>query len=178
VVLAVGVCVVVAAIVAMLNRPAASPHADQINAFQAAIHEPIQHWGKVEILGMRPAMGDLRRGTGVPPEAIGQEAQAWQAGLAQVGRQLDAATVPGYLSHAMTLFKQALAEYVHVAVSVQQAAATDGAARTGLLDQAAASALRGDCIYDDASVEIQQARHDAGLATTRDFPDHPCAGRS
>jgi hypothetical protein len=177
-VLAAGVCVVVAAIVAVLTRPTTSPRADQIDAFQAAIHAPVQHWGKVQVLGMRPAMGDLRRGTGVPAATIAQEAQAWQSGLALVGRQLDAVSVPPYLSHAMALFKQALAQYTDVAVLVQQAAATDGPARISLLDQAVASGLRGDCIYDDASVEIQQARRDAGLGTTRDFPDHPCAGRS
>jgi hypothetical protein len=171
------VCVIVAAIVAAVTRSSLPARAGEISAFQAAIHEPVQHWGRIEIYGMRPAIADLAGGTGdAPPAAIGAEARAWQNGFAQIGQQLDAATVPGYLSHAMALFKQALADYVHAARFVEQGAAINGEARTGLLDQAAAAAQSGDCAYDDASVAIQQARHDAGLGTTIDFPDHPCAG--
>jgi hypothetical protein len=175
VVLALGVAVVVAVVVAAITRPSA-PAGSRITAFQSAIHEPIQHWGKVEVLGMRPAMDDLRRGAGVPPPAIAREARAWQGGLALVGRQLAAVAVPNGLSRAMTLFTRALAEYVHAAVLVEQAASTDGADRASLLDAAVQTAQHGDCLYDDASVEIQRARGDAGLAPTIDFPNHPCPG--
>src|SRR5258708_6201774 len=152
VVLAIGVCIIVAAIVATVTRNSVPALASQVNAFQTAIHEPIQHWGRIEIYGMRPAIADLVQGTGdAPPSAIGAEARAWQNGFTQIGQQLDAVIVPGALSHAMVLFKQALADYAHAAVLVEQATTADGTVRTGLLSQAVASAQGGDCVYDDAS---------------------------
>lgn len=172
----VGGLVVAVALVAVLGRGAGTATATQITTFQTAIAQPIQHWGKIEVLGMRPAVQDLIQGSDLPSETIGAEASAWQDGLRQVGQQLAAANVPGVLSHSMSLFKQALSAYMQAAILIQKATAVQGAARTSLLDQAAQTAQHGDCIYDDASLELQHARIAAGLGTTRDFPDQPCSG--
>jgi hypothetical protein len=174
-----GLCAVVLVAVAVLGARTAGPRADEITAFEAAINEPIQHWGKVEVLGMRPAIFDLRRGAGVPATAIAQEAREWQKGLAQIGRQFDSVRAPSSESQALHLFKRALADYVNAAALVERATAAEpGTARNALLDQAIAGAQHGDCVYDDGAVAIQQARQQAGLPTTIDYPDHPCAAKS
>lgn len=176
-ILGAGVLVLAATLVAVVGRQPSTPTAAQIQDFQSAIQQPVQHWGKIEIYGMRPAMADLAQGTGqAPPSAIGQEARAWQDGFRQISQQLDAVSVPGALSHAMTLFKYALADYEQAASLVERAASEQSAARGALLSQAAQVAQNGDCAYDDASVELQHARQAAGLGTTTDFPDHPCSG--
>jgi hypothetical protein len=173
-VLALGVTVVVVVVVTMLGR-STPPDGAQIMALQTALHDPVQHWGRIEVLGMQPAISDLRTGTGVPATTIAAEARAWQDGLAQVGRQLDTIDAPARLAPAMTLFDQALGDYLRAGALVQQATAVEGPARSALLDDAVAAAQNGDCDYDDAGVAIQQARLRAGLGTTTDFPNHACA---
>jgi hypothetical protein len=174
-----GACVAALVVVAVLGaRSASAPRTDELVAFEAAIHDPIQHWGKIEVLGMRPAMFDLRRGSGVPAAAIAEEARQWQEGMREIGRQLAAAHAPASESQVVPLFTRALAGYVNAAALVERAAGSDaGSARNALLDEAISSAQHGDCVYDDASMAIQHARLQAGLGTTIDFPDHACAGR-
>jgi hypothetical protein len=171
---AVAVCSTAAVLISVLGRATAASPA-QVTAFQAAAKDPIQHWGKIEVLGMRPAIADLRQGTGVPPALIAAEARAWEAGLADIGRQLDAIEVAADLRSTMALFQGALAEFLRSARFVEQAASVPGAARGALIDTAIAAAQHGDCLYDDGGVALQQARGRAGMGGTADFPSHPCA---
>jgi hypothetical protein len=168
--------IVVVVLLVVFRSHATTVNSTAVESFQAAMKAPVQHWGKIEVYGMRPAMADLRSGTGVGPEAIAEEARAWQRGLADVGRQLDAISAPSTLGQPLSLFKQALAGYVHVAWLVEQAAGAGEGTRQELLSQAVAAAKRADCVYDDGSVQLQSARLAAGLRKTPDFPDHQCAG--
>lgn len=163
---------------AFLSAPGAErphPSAAAVQAWQAAIRQPVQHWGRIEVLGMQPAISDLRAGTGVPAVTIAGEARAWQSGLRDVRARMDAAMPPGGLLSAARLFDQAVVLYLQAAETVEQAASGPQAARLQLIDRAVRTAMRGDCAYDSASVVLQQARLDAGLGTTADFPDHTCA---
>ena len=177
VVIAAGGCVLLAGLVVALrdNSGSGTVSASSLQAWQAAIIPPVQHWGRIEILGMRPAISDLRAGTGVPAVTIAGEAAAWRSGLSEVRRQMDAATPPVQLVGAARLFDQALALYLQAADTVAGAASGPAATRLALIDQAVRTAMRGDCAYDSASVVLQRARVAAGLGVTADFPDHTCA---
>jgi hypothetical protein len=175
-IIGIGACVVVAGVVTAVTWPrATSTAADRITAYQAAIKDPVQHWGRIEIYGMQAAISDLRAGTGVPAEAITGEAQAWRDALVQIRGQFIAADAPSELGPASAKFQQALALYLEAADTVKQATIAAPDVRQALIDRAVAAARQGDCVYDDASVDLQNARHSADLPTTPDFPNHPCA---
>jgi hypothetical protein len=174
-VMALAAVALLAGLVAVSREAQPGPSAGDISAYQDSIHAAIQHWGQIEIYGMQPAIADLRNGRGVGPEAIGGEAAAWGRGLEQVRQQLQGVTPPSGLSHAADLFQEALGKYLQVAKLVEQATAVDGAARLELLDHAALLGRSGDCVYDNASVDLQNARVAAGLGTTADYPDHQCS---
>jgi len=149
--------------------------APSVQAWQAEIMPPVQHWGQIEILGMRPAISDLRAGTGVPAITVAGEARAWQSGLRDVRSGMDAAHPPAGLLAAARLFDQALALYLQAAETIERAASGPVEARVALIDRAVSTAMQADCVYDSASAVLQQARIEAGLGTTADFPDHTCS---
>jgi hypothetical protein len=145
-----------------------------VDAYQAAIKAPVQHWGKISALGMRPAVGDLQSGTGVPPAMIAGEARAWQAGLRQIRQQMHDAQPAPALRHAGDLFDQSLQIYLHAAQLFEQAAAGSSSDAPPLVRAGILEAAHGDCVFDDAAIEVQKARRGAGLDTDPDLPNAPC----
>jgi hypothetical protein len=144
-----------------------------IARYQSAIHDAVLHWGRIEIMGMQPAIADLRRGGDDAP-AIAGEAQAWQRGLSGIQASFARVRAPSSLLPSQRLFRAALGAYVDAAMTTVQAARASAAQRDAFIREAVQDAMRGDCLYDQAGVELQAARADADLPATPDFPDHLC----
>lgn len=142
-------------------------------AYQQAVHPLAVEWGKVEILGMRPAIGDLLDDGGVPPETIAGEARHWQATLASLRERLAAVPVPEGLEEAARLFDASVTEYVNAARTFEAAASADGQARQDGIDRGIEHAQAGARLYNEASMRLQTARKLVGLGPTDDFPNQP-----
>lgn len=158
---------------AVAGRDAGGLTRAQVAGYQADLLPIAQEWGRIEIQGMRPAIGDLVSGEGVPPETVAGEARAWSAGLEALDRKLAAleATAPGPLRDATARFRAAMVEYLAAARTFERAAtATDGDRRLALVDEGIEAAQRGARAYNEASVLLQDARARVGLAPTPDFP--------
>ncbi len=166
---------VAAALVLSRDAGTVAPTGSDVQTYDSAIRAPVQHWGKIAALGMRPALGDLASGQGVPPSLIAGEARAWQDGLNQVQQQMHAVPVPASLRSAADGFDQALQAYLHAAQLFEQAAA-GGSDAQGLMHVGADALTRADCVFDDAGVAVQNALRAAGAAADPDLPSVPCAG--
>ncbi|HZS13146.1 MAG TPA: hypothetical protein VFC09_00980 [Candidatus Dormibacteraeota bacterium] len=165
---------VAAALVLSRDAGTVAPTSLDVERYDSAIRAPVQHWGKIAALGMRPALADLVSGQGVPPSLIAGEARAWQDGLNQVQQQMHAVPVPASLRSAADGFDQALQAYLHAAQLFEQAAA-GGSDAQGLMHVGADALTRADCVYDDAAVAVQAALRAAGLAADPGLPATPCA---
>jgi len=172
-----GAALAIAGIAAGVARgtPSGRTTAAEVEAYQASIAEPLRHWGKIEALGMRPAVADLRAGQGVPPSWIAGEARAWRSGLAQVRAQLDAAVAPPPLRRAADLLDQSVRMYLGAATLFEQAASVPRAEAPPLIRRGVDQAAQADCLFDTAAVQIQDARRAAGLDTDPGLPDQPCS---
>ncbi|HEX9969764.1 MAG TPA: hypothetical protein VGB03_06465 [Acidimicrobiales bacterium] len=155
---------------------AATPAARQaVLDYHQAVHPLAVEWGKVEILGMRPAIGDLLSGEGVPAETIAGEARHWQATLASLRERLAAVPVPDGLAEAARLFDASVAEYEKAARTFETAASTEGTARQQGIERGIDQAKAGARLYNEASMKLQTARKLVGLGPTEDFPNQPAA---
>lgn len=156
---------------------AASPAArDAVVRYQEAVHPITVEWGKIEILGMRPAIGDLREEGGVPAETIAGEARHWQATLASLREQLAAVQAPARLERASALFDESIALYIEAARLFEAAASATGSAQEQGIADGITKVRQGTARYNEAAMAIQDARRRVGLATTEDFPDKPATG--
>lgn len=153
-----------------------APSAREVEALQDALRGPAQHWGRLEIQGMRAAVADLNTEGGVPDELIGGEARAWQASLADIAGRIEAIRTHDDLQPIVDAFRRAVDPYLEAARLFEQATTVSGADRTALLEHGAAAAQRGASLYNQASMQLQAARRRAGLPPTTDFPDHPAEG--
>jgi hypothetical protein len=170
-----GVAALVAAIVIAAQRSQDSPPTRaEVERYQSAIKGPLDHWGKIEDLGMRPAVADLQSGNGVPPPLIAGEARAWQSGLKQIRQQMHDAGAPAPLGHAADLFDQSLQLYLRAAEVFEQAAAGPQSDAPPLIRAGVQKAQQGDCIFDDAALEVQKVRRSVGLGTDSGLPNAPC----
>ncbi|MDQ1437254.1 MAG: hypothetical protein QOK43_883 [Acidimicrobiaceae bacterium] len=151
--------------------------------YQERLVPLVQEWGKIEVQGMRPAIADLRSGPdptsddSVPPEAIGGEARAWQAGLKSLRVKIARLPAPSALARTKALLDRAIARYIEAAVEFEKAAIGPVESRSTGIDKGIDAASDGARIYNDASVLLQRARHSVGLSDTDAFPNHP-AGES
>jgi hypothetical protein len=172
-----GAAALVASIVILAQgggQAGAAPTRAGVEAYDAAIKAPVQHWGKIATLGMRAALGDLQSGQGVPPAMIAGEARAWQDGLRQVEQQMRDAAVPASLHPAANGFDQAVKAYLRAAQLFEQAAAGD--ADTQALVRVGLDVLtHADCGFDDAAIAVQSALRSVGLPPDPDLPDAPCS---
>jgi len=151
----------------------------QLLAYEGKLLPLVQHWGKIEIDGMRPAIADLASGPGnttVPPESIAGEAHAWQDALIEIRADMKKLRPPADLKRAGDLFDQSIAKYLAAATTFEQAAKASGEAQQQAINAGAQDASDGADLYNQASLLLQAARHRVGLPTTPDFPDYP-AGR-
>jgi hypothetical protein len=143
--------------------------------YQQAILPYVQEWGRIEILGMRPAVADLQSGNGVPAAAIATEADAWTAGLGEIRDQLHAIQTPPELRPAASLFDRAIVQYLAAAQLFGEAARATPADRPSLIATGRADVHAGTRLYNQAALVLQSVRHRAGLPKSPDFPDHPAA---
>lgn len=146
-------------------------------AFQDKLTPIVQEWGKIEVQGMKPAISDLVSGQGVPPEMVGGEARAWQSGLLDLQHKLQALQTPTLLADCKRGFEQALVKYIEAAKLFEKAADGPAPQRQTTVNKGIDAATAGDRIYNEASMSLQAVRHEVGLPTTPDYPDHP-AGQS
>jgi hypothetical protein len=162
------------AAVAFQQTSAASARTN-VESYQAGLQPLTQRWGKLEILGMRPAVADLQDGTGVPAPMISAEADAWHGELRSIQTGMQRLDPPPALQPANAMFEQALQKYLDAARTFGQAAAGPPSGRDKLIQSGASMAHEGDVLYNRASMLLQKARTDAGLPTTSDYPDHPAS---
>lgn len=147
-----------------------------IEAYQAELLPLVQEWGQIEVQGMRPAIGDLRSGEGVPPETVGGEARAWRAGFESLHAKILALHPPKEMRQAERLFDQAMQRYLDATVEFERAADGPAGERAAGIDRGISAARDGARLYNEASLVLQAARKEVGLPPTDDFPSHP-AGR-
>jgi hypothetical protein len=171
----VGAAAVVAGVVALASGGGGTP-GSSVQAYDAAIAAPVQHWGKIATLGMRAALGDLQSGQGVPRSMIAGEARAWENGLDQVRAQMRAVPVPPSLHTAADHFDQSLLAYLDAARLFEQAADGKGDIAT-LVRQGVDVLGSADCVFDDAALDVQEALRSFGLPTDSALPDAPCSSR-
>lgn len=145
--------------------------ADELLAYQAAVHPALRDGGQTVEQGMKPAVADLRDPGGVPPEAIADEADAWTRDLAAVRAKVAAVPVPAGLREVAAGFDAALARYLAAAAAFGRAARAPERERAALIEEGVAIAREADRHYDDASRVLQRLRRDLGLGATADFPD-------
>ena len=166
-----GAAAVVAAFAGRSDSPFSKEDVEQLHA---ALYGPTQHWGRIEVQGMRPAVADLVSGEGVPAETIGGEARAWQGGLREVGTELAAIRTTDALRPIVDRFRAALEPYLEAARLFEEATVVPvGDGRLVLVDRGIEAAKRGTRLYNEASMKLQAARRTVGLPTSPDFPDHP-----
>lgn len=149
---------------------------DAVVRYQEAVHPITVEWGKIEILGMRPAIGDLREEGGVPAETIAGEARHWQATLATLREQLAAVEAPLPLRRAAALFDESIVLYIDAARNFERAASSTGDAQVRGIEDGIAKVREGTQRFNQAAVQLQDARRQVGLAPTDDFPKEPASG--
>lgn len=149
---------------------------EAVEAYQAQLVPLAQEWGRIEVQGMRPAIGDLETGDGVPPETVAGEARAWRAGLESLRSKILALDPPESLREAERLFDRAIQRYLDAAHAFEQAADGPAAGRKAGIEAGIAEVAEGTRLYNEASLVLQAARKAVGLPPTDDFPNHP-AGR-
>lgn len=138
--------------------------------YQEAVHPLTVEWGKIEILGMRPAIGDLQEEGGVPAETIAGEARHWQATLASLRGQLAAVNPPPGLDRAAALFDDSIATYIEAARLFEAAAEASGHDRERGIADGIDKVRQGTKRFNEAAVVLQSARKRVGLGPTDDFP--------
>ena len=143
---------------------------DEVRAFSEGLAPIVQSWGSVEILGMRPAVADLRDAGGVPAGAIVTEAQAWQEAFAQNRRDLAALGIPAGLEDVVRMLEASLDHYIAAAKAFEAAAARveDGASPD--LDAGIDEAAAGAELFDRAAALLQELRRSPGLAPDPSLP--------
>lgn len=146
--------------------------AEAVKAYQAAIEPLVTEWGRVEIQGMRPAIGDLVSGEGVPPETVAGEATAWESAFVSLRERMRAVTVPPSLEATAQTFDAALQRYIDAAGLFGRAASGSPERRRTLVDEGVAAARDGARLYNEASYGLQDVRRRAGLGPTDVFPDN------
>lgn len=155
----------------------ASPAArDAVVQYQEAVYPITVEWGKIEILGMRPAIGDLRDEGGVPAETIAGEARHWQATLASLRERLAAVRPPAGLERASASFDESIALYIEAARLFEAAASATGPAQEQGIADGITKVRQGTARFNEAAMVVQDARRRVGLAPTEDFPDKPATG--
>lgn len=146
--------------------------AEAVTAYQAAIEPLVTEWGRIEIQGMRPAIGDLVSGEGVPPETVAGEAAAWESAFVGLRERMGAVAVPPSLAATARTFDAALQRYIDAAVLFGRAASESPEGRRTLVDKGVAAARDGARLYNEASYGLQDVRRRAGLGPTDVFPDN------
>lgn len=146
---------------------------DEVLTYQQAVHPLTVEWGKIEILGMRPAIGDLREEGGVPDEAIVVEARQWQATLADLRAQLAAVTPPPALERASALFDDSIAGYIDAARIFEAAASATGDIRERGIVEGIERVRAATKVFNEAALVLQDVRKRIGLGLTDDFPKEP-----
>lgn len=175
--LAVGLVVVlVAALLLAIFVPShGRDHASAaaVKRYEAAIIGPVKDWGSIEVLGMRPSVRDLFGGKDtLPASAVVIESRSWQAAFAHDRELIAAVRPPTGLGRCRGLMLRALDNYIEAARGFGHAAQRPLAERRPIVDAAIKNAETGDDLFDQASAVLQQARLDAGLGISTDFP-HP-----
>lgn len=139
--------------------------------YQAQVVPIVKDWGSVEVMGMRPAVADLRTGTDLGrPEIVAVQARAWRAALETDRAKLAALTPPAELRPMAALMDASMGLYLQAVQRFLDATAATGAQRGALLDQGIAAAREGADVYDRASAVLHQVRRAHGLPVTTEFP--------
>ena len=150
------------------------PSAAEVTRYEDALRPIVTEWGRIEVQGMRPAIGDLQSGEGVPAETVVGEAAAWRASFEALQARLRGLRPPAELRDAAALFDRSMARYIEAAVAFGTAAAAPaGPEREAGVGRGISLARDGARIYNEASMALQATRRQAGLEPSPDFPDHP-----
>ena len=167
--LAVAIALVLAAVVRLL--PTDLPLvASEIDAYSSVLAEVADSWGAIEVLGMRPAVADLRTGEGVPADAIVTQTRAWRSSFDDYRRDLEAMDVPHGLQEAHRLFLTALDRYHDAARLFGDAAQRASHGQSFDVETGIEAAKVGADLFDRAATELQQVRARAGLPAHPAFP--------
>lgn len=157
------VLAVVGGVLAAVLSSEAPPDPAEVQAFTTGLVPIVQDWGAVEILGMRPAVADLRDGTGVPPITIVTEAQAWQAAFDGYERDLEALGTPRGLEDVVAQLRLSLSRYRDAAAAFEAAAAAAAEGQAFDLDVGIDAASEGAETFDDAVATLNLVRRAVGL---------------
>lgn len=146
--------------------------AAELVAYEDALAPVVKDWGSIEILGMRPAIADLRAGTDLGrPELVAVQARAWRAALALDRRKLVELRAPGALRQTRDLLLDSMDRYLAATASFLAATAAQGVERERFIDAGIRHAKDGAQVYDRASALLQAARREVGLGPSQTFPD-------
>lgn len=147
--------------------------AEAVSAYQKELFPLVEEWGRIEVQGMRPAIGDLSSGEGVPAVTIAGEARAWQAGLKDLRKRIAALDPPKPLLPAERLFDRSIVRYIDAAIEFEKAADGPEAGRQAGIERGIEAARDGARLYNEASMVLQRVRKSVGLPETPDFPNRP-----
>jgi hypothetical protein len=146
--------------------------APELVAYEDALTPVVKDWGSIEILGMRPAIADLRAGTEFGrPELVAVQARAWRAALELDRRKLTDLSPPTALRQTHELLLDSMDRYLAATASFLAATAADAADRERLIDEGIRRAKDGAQVYNRASALLQSSRRELGLGSSPTFPD-------
>lgn len=153
-----------------LQPPAVT--APELVAYEEALTPVVTDWGSIEILGMRPAIADLRAGTELGrPELVAVQARAWRAALDLDRRKLIDLSPPKALRQTHELLLDSMDHYLAATASFLAATAAEAADRERLIDEGIRQAKDGAQVYNQASTLLQAERRQLGLGPSPTFPD-------
>lgn len=163
--------VVLAGVGATASLGGGGADAASVVAYEQRVLPVVKDWGSIEVLGMRPAVADLRAGTTMgAPDVVRAQARAWRAALLVDRDRLRAARPPASLRRMAKLLDESLALYLRAVDDFTAATTVSGAARLARIEAGIARAREGAEIYDEASAVLAAVRRDVGLPASTGFP--------
>jgi hypothetical protein len=158
----------VAAVAALATAapPAASSSStrDALAAYQERVVPVVKDWGSIEVLGMRPAIADLRAGDELgAPAVVAAEARAWRAGLSKDRAALASARPPAELADAARLLDRAMAGYLRATDLFLAATGAVGSSRARLVEEGIRTVSAGARTYDEASRRLHDVLRAHGV---------------
>lgn len=145
--------------------------ASRLATYERALTPAMKDGGATVQQGVKPAIDDLVRRHILPAADIAAEADRWASVLEHDRALVADVAAPSQLRAAQHAFLAAFDSYVAAARNLGRAARSGGSERSRWLDEVYAAGQLGDKTYDEASRDLQQARHALGLPSNPDFPE-------
>jgi hypothetical protein len=161
--------VAVTAVVGLSDGWHAQPK-EPVLTYEAQVLPIVKDWGSVEVLGMRPAVADLRSGGALgAPDVVAAQARAWRGALLADRTKLREARPPRVLRQMAALLDDSMSRYLLAVDFFESATKLMGRSRLVRIDEGIARAKEGARLFDDAARVLAKVRRDLGLPPSIGF---------